>query len=356
MKASLSGLLLCCVLGLWAPRATSQSEAMPVDATVGILEAFRSHHLVAIGHHDDESQAFLRSLVSDDRFATTVNDIVVEFGSARYQDVMDRYQRGEQVPPRELEQVWQDVTGPNGSFDVPAIERFFRAVRDKNWLLPEQLRMRVLLGEPPLDWHRIHSEAEYIAQLGALGNRDGYAVDLIRREVLDRGRRALIVYGSLHFQRKNVWANYGAEWPEADTLVMQLEAQAPQEVFTIWRVTASMQVPQYFTAWRVPSLALLKNTDLGMADFGRYFPYEGERRAVRNGKAVMIPREEWKSLQVQEQFDAVIYLGPEASFKDWVVPQEKCTDRAYLDMRLGRMAMFDSAKAEADQLRKRCRL
>jgi hypothetical protein len=129
MKPSLSGLLVCLAAGLWSTPGEAASEATPVDATVGILEAFRDHRLVAIGHHDDESQAFLRSLVSDDRFAATVNDIVVEFGSARYQDVMDRYQRGEQVPPRELEQVWQNVTGSNGSFDVPAVERFFRAVR-----------------------------------------------------------------------------------------------------------------------------------------------------------------------------------------------------------------------------------
>jgi hypothetical protein len=247
MKTPLSWLLLCFAVGLWSAQAVSQSAASPVDATSGILEAFRSHRLVAIGHHDDESQAFLRTLINDDRFARKVNDIVVEFGSARYQDVVDRYQRGEQVLPRELEQVWQDVTSPNGSFDVPAIERFFRTVRDKNRLLPEQRRLRVLLGEPPIDWSKIHSEAEYTAQLDALGNRDGYAADLIRREVLDKGRHALIVYGSLHFQRKLVWANYGSEWPQADTLVMQLEAQTPREVFTIWRVKASMRVPQYFT-------------------------------------------------------------------------------------------------------------
>ena len=356
MKALLSGLLICFAAGLLPEKAVSQSEAVPVDATVGILEAFRAHRLVAIGHHDDESQAFLRALISDDRFSGTVNDIVVEFGSARYQELMDRYQRGERVPARELEQVWQNVTGPNGSFDVPAIERFFRAVRDKNWLLPEQRRMRVLLGEPPIDWTQIQSEADYVAQLKTVGNRDAYVAELIRGEVLDKGRRALIVYGSLHFQRKTVWANYGSEWPEADTLVMQLEAQAPREVFTIWRVTTSMQVPSYFTAWRVPSLALLKNTDLGAADFGRYFPYDGERRAARNGKAVVIPREQWQSLRMQDQFDAVIYLGPEASFKDWVLPQEKCADRAYIDMRLRRMSMFDWAKAEADRLRERCKI
>jgi len=355
MKAWSLALLLCFAPGPGA-LAAEQPNAIAVDATAGILEAFRAHRLVAIGHHDDESQAFLRSLVSEDRLAWTINDIVVEFGSAKYQDLMDRYQRGDKVPARELEKVWQDVTGPNGSFDGPAVERFFRAVRDKNWLLPQERQMRVLLGEPPIDWSKIHSDADYVAQLQVLGNRDGYVADLIRREVLDKGRRALIVYGSLHFQRKTVWSNYSPEWPEADTLVMRLEAQAPGEVFTIWRVTAAMHVPPYFTAWRVPSLAMLKNTDLGLADFGRYFAYDGERRAVRNGKAVVIPREGWKSLRMQDQFDAVIYLGPEQSFDDWMLSQEKCVDRAYIGMRLGRMSMFAWAKDEADQLRKRCKL
>jgi hypothetical protein len=354
VKAGLLVLTFTLAAALQTSPAEAQSAAIPVDATVGILEAFRSHRLVAIGHHDDESQAFLRSLIAEDRFAFTVDDIVVEFGSARHQHIMDRYQRGELVPERELQQVWQDVTGPNGSFDAPAIERFFRAARDKNWVLPEQRRMRVLLSEPPIDWTHIRNEADHVAQLRTVGNRDAHAADLIRREVLDKGRRALIVYGSLHFQRKTIWSNYSSEWPDADTLVMRLEAEASERVFTIWRVTASVQAPSYFSAWPIPGLAMLKNTDLGMADFSRYFSYEGERRAVRDGKPVVIPREQWRSLKMQDQFDAVIYLGPEASFKDWVIPQEKCGDRAYLEMRLGRMAMFDWTRAEAKQLKERC--
>jgi hypothetical protein len=335
----------------------AQSQAVPVDATVGILEAFRTHRLVAIGHHDDESQAFLRSLIRDRRFSAAVDDIVVEFGSAKYQDVMDRYLRGADVPLRDLEHAWQDTTGPNGSFDVPAIESFFRTVRDVNASLPAEHRLRVLLGEPPIDWARIHTEADFTAQLRAVGNRDAHAAELIRREVLSKSRRALIVYGALHFQRKVIWANYGSEWPEADTLVMQLEAQPPTKVFTIWRVTTSMKVPPYFTSWQVPSMAMLQNTDLGLADFSLYFPYDGERRAERNGKAVVIPREEWQSRRMQDQFDAVIYLGPKSSFEEWALPMEKCSDRAYLEMRLGRLAMFDPAwKAEIDRLKQRCNL
>jgi hypothetical protein len=358
MKITIAACLLC---GLLSADAASQSRAVPVDATAGILEAFRTHRLVAIGHHDDESQAFLRSLVRDQRFSATVNDIVVEFGSAKYQDLMDRFQRGEEVPLQELAQVWQNVTGANGSFDVPAVERFFRAVRDANAALPAQRRMRVLLGEPPIDWARIHNATDYVAQLQAAGNRDAHAADLVRREVLDKGRRALIVYGAMHFQRRNIFANYGSEWPEADTLVMLLEAQASTKVFTIWRVAASMKVPAYFTAWPVPSLAMLKETDLGAADFGLYFPFEHERRASREGKAVVIPREQWQSLPMQEQFDAVIYLGPELSFKEWAWSREQCSDRAYLDMRWRRLEMLRplagaATDAEIARLKKSCNI
>lgn len=123
MKAPL-GLLLCVACGLVAEQAVSQSRAaVPVDATAGILEAFRTHRLVAIGHHDDESQAFLRSLVRDQRFSGTVDDIVVEFGSAKYQDLMDRFQRGDEVPLRELEQVWQNTTEPGSNWDGPIIAK-----------------------------------------------------------------------------------------------------------------------------------------------------------------------------------------------------------------------------------------
>ena len=43
------------------------------------------------------------------RFATVVNDIVVEFGSSRYQAVMDRFVSGGEVPYAELRKAWQDT-------------------------------------------------------------------------------------------------------------------------------------------------------------------------------------------------------------------------------------------------------
>jgi hypothetical protein len=64
--------------------------AEPLDPITAILGAFETHPLVALGegsHGNEQGHALRLRLIRDPRFAATVNDIVVEFGSARYQVV-----------------------------------------------------------------------------------------------------------------------------------------------------------------------------------------------------------------------------------------------------------------------------
>jgi hypothetical protein len=86
--------------------------AVPAEPVGAILDAFRTHALVALGdeHGSEQGSAFRMALIRDARFASVVNDIVVEFGNARYQGLMDRFVRGEDVKPEELRRVWQDTT------------------------------------------------------------------------------------------------------------------------------------------------------------------------------------------------------------------------------------------------------
>src|SRR5262245_58454978 len=85
--------LLARALMLFAVGATSTARsrpAIPINPVNGILEAFRSHEIVALGegnHNNEQAHAFRLSLIRDPRFPAVVNDIVVEFGNARYQDV-----------------------------------------------------------------------------------------------------------------------------------------------------------------------------------------------------------------------------------------------------------------------------
>jgi hypothetical protein len=126
-----------------------------------------------------------------------VYDIVVEFGNSRYQDLVDRFTRGEEVPPELLRHVWQDTTQVEYTWDLPIYEEFFQAVRDVNSSLPGSRKLRVLLGDPPIEWEKIHS----LDDLKPWLNRDSFAAEVVRREVLARGRRALIIYGDQHLVR-----------------------------------------------------------------------------------------------------------------------------------------------------------
>jgi hypothetical protein len=57
------------------------NRGVRVDAISGILDAFRSHEIVALGeggHGSIQAHAFRLALIRDPRFAKVVNDIVVE--------------------------------------------------------------------------------------------------------------------------------------------------------------------------------------------------------------------------------------------------------------------------------------
>jgi hypothetical protein len=287
--------------------------AVPLEPVEAILEALRSHAIVALDagdHGNEQGHAFRLSLVRDPDFAMTVNDIVVEFGNALYQDVIDRFAYGEDVASASLRRVWQNTTQPHFAVDLPIYEEFFRAVRAVNLSVAAERRVRVLLGDPPIDWETVQTVEDHARWLML---RDTHAADLIRREVLARQRRALVIYGGWHLQRKNRDSNY--EPSEGAPLVALLNTSANDCLFTVWTNTmADLEALQPdIAAWRKPSLAMLRGTVLGAADFSFYFPFDGARFIVRNGTPQSIPRRQWRTLRMEDQFDAVLYLGSPSS-------------------------------------------
>ena len=119
---------------LGAANHDARRRATPVNAIDGILAAFESHPIVALpdSHGSNQAHAFLLSLIRAPRFVQTVDDIVVEFGNARYQDVADRFLRGEDVRYESLRLVWRNHTQPSISADFTHYEDFFaRADRER---------------------------------------------------------------------------------------------------------------------------------------------------------------------------------------------------------------------------------
>jgi hypothetical protein len=340
------------------PAVTAQAApphaAIPVDPITAIVEAFRAHNVVTLTdpHGNLQVQTFLLSLVRDPRFPDAANDIVIETANARYQDAIDRFVRGDDIEPRVLRKAWEDHTVPN-SLGIQA-EELIRAVRAVNTPLTEPRRLRVIAGDPPIDWDNIASRQDHARWIEL---RDSHPADLIRRQVLDRGRRALVVYGQGHLQRRQLATNYDMSAWQAQTVVSLLERDHAARLFNIWTLNRSVELPEPTASWRVPSLAHLQGTALGARDFAVYdrSPGGGSRFAPKAGRLAPIPREDWKVMRMEEQFDALLYLGPAAAMTTTPVPATLCSDADFVAHRIDRLTRF-GPPVEVQNFRKACGL
>lgn len=351
-KQSPIGGVLFFLLGALAASSTVAQALRPAQRAVAIepiqaiLDAFRSHSLVALAegaHGNEQGHAFRLSLVRDARFAATVNDIVVEFGNSRYQDLMDRFVRGEDVADESLRQVWQNTTQPHPAWDAPIYEDFFRALRAVNSSLPHERQIRVLLGDPPIDWDAVRGPED----LRKWGGRGRHAAEIIRREVLQKQRRALILYGDGHLFRV----------PMTESLVSVLESSPHIKIFTIaspfsTSAAADRQTLQAdMSSWPVPALTVLRGTVLGAAAFTFYYP---PPQTIRGGTPVAGPvPDQWRSLRIEDQFDALLYLGPPSSITTSQMSRRLCSDDRYMEMRLRRMAL-SPVEGQIDRLKQYC--
>jgi hypothetical protein len=295
--------------------------------------------VVALGegsHGNEQGHAFRLSLIRDPRFPAAVNDIVVESGNALYQEVMDRFVRGADVPDDVLRRAWRDTTQPHDVWDRPIYEEFFRAVRAVNASLPRERQLRVLLGDPPIDWDGRPTPQE---RGKWLFQRDSYPAELVQREVIAKGRRALMIYGDMHFTRKNSSpvSSLPPGIPRPQSIVVRLES-AGISVFSIHTATdASWEVLQPdVISWPEPSLALVRGTALGAASFRSYLA-SGPLMIGADGKPV--PELDPQSFpRMDEQFDAVLYVGHPLTITWSRHRPALCTDEAYIRMRTERTA------------------
>jgi hypothetical protein len=79
-----------------------------------------------------------------------------------------------------------------------------------------------------------------------------------------------------------------------------------------------------------------------MSDFAVYGRGlgDGTRFGVKAGQLAPIPREEWKVMRMEEQFDALLYLGSPASMTTASVPAALCADADYVKRRIDRLTRF----------------
>lgn len=192
------------VLTLIVPIAAAQPSAEDPSSAViaAIIKRFDQHRIVMLGemHGSIQQHALLNKLVAAPAFAQRVNDIVVEACNSLYQEEMDRYIAGENVPADRLRPAWENVVGAPGGAPVPPYHGLFATVRSVNQGLPKERRLRVLCGDPPIDWTQVETRDDIAPYLPF---RDEHYASVVRYQVLAQRRKALLIMGSGHFQRRD---------------------------------------------------------------------------------------------------------------------------------------------------------
>ncbi|MBA2588640.1 MAG: hypothetical protein H0U98_08455 [Alphaproteobacteria bacterium] len=235
--------------GLSLPAVSAPAQPTISPATDGIFVAFKTHPLVGLGelHGLAQELDFYVTLLRDPRFAAEVGNIVVEVGDAAQQAVIDRYVNGEEVPYAELRKVWSDTVGWYPTVTFAGSINIYSTIREVNAKLPPDKRIKVWLGEPPIDWTAIKTREDFTP---LEKQRDSYPVELVAREILAKSKKALMIYGAGHF----------GIYPDFSNLRSLLDTSHPGALFVISPYTGYAQADcaarfePHIKGWTAPSL------------------------------------------------------------------------------------------------------
>ena len=296
------------------------SEPTPEPAIPAILAAFDRYEVVAMpeAHGMKDVDDFILALIRDPSFPGKVNDIEVECGNSLYQPVLDRYIAGMDVPFAEVRKVWRNTTqsmcGQSGFF-----EQFFPLVRAINQKLPATKRLRVLAGDPPIDWEKVKTSEEARRFL----DRGPSIVSVMEKEVLSRHHKALMLFGTFHLMHgtDSDVSTYEKDYPHLTFVISDLG------IYDTNRQVASISP---FALWPYPSLALTKGTWLGALSLSDIFPPPINVDVDSETCKVQIAFPPGQQKPIEAFVDAFLYLGPQDFRLNEPMPADIALDADYM--------------------------
>jgi len=131
-----------------------------------------------------------------------------------------------------------------------------------NQKLPPERRLRVLAGDPAVDWDQIKSIQDLMARHF---DRETSIASVMEKEVLSKHRKALMLFGTMHLMHGT------------GSAVSRYEKDYPNLTFVISEFGAfDTDLPNLSSSrlatWPIPSLALASGTWLGALDLGLFIP------------------------------------------------------------------------------------
>jgi hypothetical protein len=288
---------------------SAQGDPKVENATTAVVRAFETYNIVMFGeiHGNKQEYEWLRSLVATPEFADRVDDIVVETGNSLYQQSVDRYVSGEDVPLEQVQKAWRNVVGVIGP-PSPVYASLYQVVRETNLKRRGKHQMRIVCGDPYIDWEKV-KDREDIAPY--LGNRDQWYTQVVKDEVLAKHHRALLIMGWGHFLRG---FPPGQTSPSIEQQLRSAGAKTDLIVVGMNVMGAYDDIDHRFDSWPAPAIVSLHVGWVG--DLPAMPVISGGSIAIRpiaTGPGPSAPASSPPPLKLKDVADAMLYLGPRDS-------------------------------------------
>lgn len=286
-------LLLCSAVSMFSSTlARGQAELKVLSATPAVIKLFESHDIVMLGesHGSKQEYDWLRSLVANPQFADVIDDIAVEFGNSRFQQAVDRYESGAEMPIEEVQGAWRDTVAAVGP-PSPVYASLYTAVREVNIRRKGRHQIRILCGDSPIDWSQVREGKDIVP---FLSTREQSYAGVVEKEVIAKHHHALLIMGAFHFLR-NLDLMPGGKPFDIEKQLRAAGAR-PYLVVTGTNTTAKPdQLDARFDGWKVPAIVPVADN------------WVGDLPAV---PVVTAGHGPVTKLRLKDATDALLYFGP----------------------------------------------
>jgi hypothetical protein len=316
-------LLVCSSIG------SAQGNPNLENANAAVLRAFDTHDIVMFSemHSNKQEYDWLRSLVATPEFADRVDDIVMEFGNSLYQKSVDRYVSREDVPFEQVQKAWGNMAGSVGP-PSPVYGSLYQTVRETNIRRKGKHQMRVVCGDPYIDWDRV-KDREDIAPF--LDNRDQWYTQVVKEEVLAKDHRALLVMGAGHFFRRSPFTS----GPRPFSIEHELQSAGAKTYLIVLGTNATGgydNLDPRFDSWPAPVMVPLADSWVG--GLPALPVVTGGAGVVRyrlgpSPGGTEGPPSQSSPVKLKDVADALLYLGPRDSLTAVYVPRSELVGTPY---------------------------
>lgn len=302
-----------------------------------IIQNFQNHNIIGLGeggHHLENSHQFFQKMFDNKKIQETIDIVIVEFASSDQQDLLDRYILGEDVTFNELRKVWRESTQCIGRFGEATIYfELLQKIRNVNFSLPENNKIRVLGGDPSIDWKAVRSLEDYNK---SNSQRDIFPAELAIKYGINRSMKVLVIYAEFHMTK--IIGKTASGHPSITTYVNDKYPGAMKVIAVL--DTQKYQLEEQTKTWPLYSIIDIDTEEIGKLPAEKYLT----ELFNKSGRVIL-----FEYHQIKELFDAFLYIGSSESWKRVDFPKSVFSDNEWNE--LNRRRQILGAKPFDDNLR-----